>query len=195
MPFGEYIPIVDPGWAKRQIPAMSHNHAGEGPVRFEVQLVRGDTIWAGPVICYEDIFDDFSRSVANQPGGIHLFVNLTIDTWFGDTAEPWEHLALAQFRSVEHRIPMVRSVAAGASSYVDANGRLVDALPVRPADAGLKVPARRLVVDVPVPRTTESHPTIYARGGWLLGWICVLLGVTAPLAVWVRRKYSPRAVS
>lgn len=195
VPFGEYIPVVDPDWATEQIPAMSHNHAGEGPARFPLELTRGETYMAGPLICYEDIFDDFAHTVATQDGGIEVFVNVTIDTWFGDTAEPWEHLALAQFRSVEHRIPMVRSVAAGASSYVDATGRLAASLPVTNPLPRAPVPEARLVVDVPVARNTAQRPTFYARGGWLVGWLCVFAVGVVPLAAWVRKKYSPRQAS
>src|SRR5690606_3688443 len=179
VPFGEYIPIVDPDWARSLIPAMSHNNAGDGPARFvlEPRPRPGEPapapIAAGPLICYEDIFPEFAREVAAQAGGLEVFVNVTIDTWFGDTAEPWEHLALAQFRSVEHRIPMLRSVAAGASSVVDHAGRLQAALPVRAPTLERPVPPERLVVDVKLPRNTEARPTVFARFGWLLRWLCV----------------------
>lgn len=167
VPFGERIPIVDPDWAREQIPAMSHNLAGEGPGRFVVPLASGRSIVVGPLICYEDIFAGFARRVARQEGGVDVFVNLTIDTWFGDTAEPWEHLALAQFRSVEHRIPMVRAVAAGTSSYVDAQGRVRAALPVTDPRPGNVPASDRLLVEVPLARNTATEPTVYARWGWL----------------------------
>jgi apolipoprotein N-acyltransferase len=187
VPFGEYIPVVDPAWAQRYIPAMSHNHAGEDPARFTVELVGGsEPFHAGPLICYEDIFPGFAREVAVQDGGIDVFVNVTIDTWFGDTAEPWEHLALAQFRSVEHRIPMVRSVAAGTSSVVDTAGRVAAALPVRAPTKTESFEAERLVVDVALPRNTAESPTFYARFGWLLRWLCIAVGLVAPVAVRVR---------
>ena len=195
VPFGEYIPIVDPDWARKQIPAMSHNNAGLGPARFEIAPEGGAPFHAGPLICYEDIFDGFARDVARQPGGIELFVNVTIDTWFGDTAEPWEHLALAQFRSVEHRIPMVRSVSAGTSSFVDHTGTVAAALPVRPVSLQYETDPERLLVDVRLPRNTEQQPTIYAMFGWLYGWLCTIgVGITV-LAALYRRKYSPRASS
>lgn len=193
VPFGEYIPVVDPDWARRQIPAMSHNFAGEAPARFKLDLLRGETVVAGPLVCYEDIFPGFAREVAVQDGGIDLFANVTIDTWFGDTAEPREHLALAQFRSVEHRIPLVRSVAAGGSSIVDHNGRVVASLPVHAPTPSEPVPAERLVWDVVLPRNTEDRPTVFAVGGWLLSWLCLGAAVVVPLAGAVRRKYSPRA--
>ena len=35
-------------------------------------------------------------------------VNITNDAWFGATSEPYEHLALAVYRAVEHRVELVR---------------------------------------------------------------------------------------
>ena len=32
-----------------------------------------------------------------------LLVNITNDAWFGDSTEPWIHLALSQFRAIEQR--------------------------------------------------------------------------------------------
>ena len=67
----------------------------------------------GPLICYEDILPGFARRVAKL--GPNAFVNITNDAWFGRTAEPYQHLALAVFRSVEHRLEMVRAVNTGVS--------------------------------------------------------------------------------
>lgn len=177
VPFGERIPIVDPEWAQSWIPAMSHNLEGEGPARFVIPLGSGRHVTLGPLICYEDIFADLAREVARQPGGVEVFVNLTIDTWFGDSAASWEHLALAQFRSVEHRIPMVRAVAAGSSSVVDAQGRVVAALGVTDPRSNAVPPPERLLVDVPIARNTADDPSFYARIGWLWTPLCALLAV------------------
>src|SRR5262249_53212598 len=49
---------------------------------------------------------------------------MTIDTWFGRTIEPWEHLGLAQLRSVEHRRYLVRATNSGVSAIIDAAGRV-----------------------------------------------------------------------
>ncbi len=199
VPFGEYVPLVDPEWAIDHVPSMSHNLAGDGPARFVIEP-RGtaddpspEAVAAGPLVCYEDIFPGFAQQVATQDGGIDLFVNVTIDTWFGDTAEPWEHLALAQFRSVEHRIPMVRSVAAGVSTVVDAGGRIVAHLPVRAPTRDHAVPAEHLVHDVALPRNTAARPTVYARIGWVLPWLCQLCVLIVVLAAVGRTFYSRRA--
>jgi apolipoprotein N-acyltransferase len=194
VPFGEYVPIVDPDWAIEQIPAMSHNIAGTAPARLEVTpMPRPDRpdpapIHFGPLVCYEDIFIEFARQVAAQPGGIEVFVNVTIDTWFGATAEPWEHLALAQFRSVEHRIPMVRSVAAGPSTVVDTAGRIAAALPVRDPITiiGKSIDPELLVADVAIPRNSAMDPTVFVRGGWILRWMAAFAVALALLRALVR---------
>jgi apolipoprotein N-acyltransferase len=198
VPFGEYVPVVDPEWAIDQVPSLAHNIAGEEPARFAIETPPTQAhpdaapFHAGPLVCYEDIFPGFARRTAALSGGIEVFVNVTIDTWFGDTAEPWEHLALAQFRSVEHRIPMVRSVAAGASSVVDAGGRLVASLPVQGFRAAVLPPPERLVVDVALPRNTERDTTVYAAIGWVFPHACQLATLLA-LAGLVRSRYRRRA--
>ncbi len=169
VPLGERIPLVDPEWAKRNVVGMAHNFAGAAPTRFVVDPL----VTLGPLICYEDVFDGLARAVAAQDGGVEAFVNLTNDTWFGATAEPARHLALAQFRSVEHRIPTLRSVNSGPSSLVDRAGRVVATTELRPASPDTA--PEFLVVDVPLGRSTASAPTLFARGGWLLVHACQLV--------------------
>jgi len=193
VPLGEYIPLIDPDVIHRWIPEISHLLAGAGPARFvlerdsgrreaggrtegEAGTVPDDAIGIAPLICYEDILPDFVRASATQAGGVELFANLTIDAWYGDSAEPWEHLALAAFRSVEHRVPMVRSVSTGVSAVIDHNGRTVGRIPLRPVAVRTldEYPPELLVEDVVLPRNTAEAPTPYARGGWLFGPACVL---------------------
>lgn len=190
VPLGERIPLVDPEWAKRHVVGMAHNFAGESPTRFVVDLygppgLIDPLVTLGPLICYEDVFAGLARAVAAQPGGVEAFVNLTNDTWFGATAEPARHLALAQFRSVEHRVPTVRSVNSGPSSLVDRAGRVVATTELRPASPD--TPPEFLLVDVPLGRSTASAPTLFARGGWLLVHACQLVAA-ALLALSLRRR-------
>jgi len=194
VPIGEKIPIIDPDVVTDWIPQIAHHHAGEAAERFAIETLAsgsaaGRSVYVGPLICYEDIIPGFVREVAALPGGVELFVNVTIDAWYGDSAEPWEHLALAQLRSVEHRIPMVRSVSTGVSAVIDAAGRLVAHIPLRPVaeDTLADFPPELLVEDVALPRNTAEAPTPYARGGWLLGPFCVV-GVAATTACHLRRS-------
>lgn len=194
VPLGERIPVVDPEWVTGLVPGLAHNFAGAGPERFVVTPgPPGSTaapLTLGPLICYEDVFADFAAGVAAQPGGIEAFVNLTNDTWFGPTSEPWGHLALAQFRSVEHRIPMLRAVNSGPSSLVDRAGRVVASTTVRAVSVDALPPPEHLVVDLELGRDTATSPTIFARGGWLFVHVCQVIAVLLAAAA-LRRRQRP----
>ena len=192
VPIGESIPLVDPEWATSRGAGLSHNFAGAGPARFIVEPgppgASEPPLSLGPLICYEDVVTGFARAVAGQAGGIEVFVNLTNDSWFGPGSQPWEHLALAQFRSVEHRIPMVRSVNSGPSSAIDRSGRIVASTGLRPADVTALVAPEQLIVDVEVGRDTETSPTLFARGGWLVVHLCQVLTAVVALARLRKRR-------
>jgi apolipoprotein N-acyltransferase len=55
----------------------------------------------------------------------HLFVSLANDGWFGDSAEPWIHLAVARMRALEHKRYFVHATNTGVSAVVDPLGRIV----------------------------------------------------------------------
>jgi len=50
---------------------------------------------------------------------------MTNDAWFGDTLEPWQHLALAKFRAIEQRRYLIRSTNSGISAFVDPTGKVL----------------------------------------------------------------------
>ncbi|HEY2900834.1 MAG TPA: apolipoprotein N-acyltransferase [Polyangia bacterium] len=123
MLFGEYIPFYDQiPWFTKIFPEASNFNRGTEPASLPFS-VAGRSYRLGPLICYEDIIPGFTRRVANLDP--NLFVNITNDAWFGRTAEPHQHLALAVFRSVEHRLEMLRAVNTGVSAHIDAVGRVV----------------------------------------------------------------------
>jgi apolipoprotein N-acyltransferase len=122
--FGEYLPFGD------TFPALyeASPHSGRFSAGTELTALTidlGGTKHAiAMLICYEDILPSFTNRVvaATKP---ELLVNMTNDAWFGDTSEPWEHLALAQLRAVEHRRYLVRSTNSGVSAVVDPVGRVI----------------------------------------------------------------------
>ena len=125
MMFGEYVPFYDQiPWFTEIFPEASNFSRGSEPASFPLHTDAGD-FKLGPLICYEDILPSFARRVAKL--GPNAFVNITNDAWFGRTAEPYQHLALAVFRSVEHRLEMVRAVNTGVSAHIDAAGRVLQA--------------------------------------------------------------------
>ncbi len=117
--FGEYIPFGDMFPVLYEwLPQASHFSAGKTITTIPY---RGHRL--GILICYEDILPRFTRRVVGK--GAEVLINVTNDAWFGQTAEPWLHLALAVFRTVENRRFLVRSTNTGVSAFVDANGRIL----------------------------------------------------------------------
>jgi apolipoprotein N-acyltransferase len=122
--FGEYLPFGD------DFPILYQwsPHSGrfsKGTSLEPVELViKGKKRAISVLICYEDILPSFTnRMVAHADP--ELLVNITNDAWFGDTTEPWEHLALAKFRAIEHRRFLVRATNSGVSAIVDPMGGVV----------------------------------------------------------------------
>jgi apolipoprotein N-acyltransferase len=167
--FGEYIPGIEYfPWLKRFIPAGAGGFtAGAGPVVMPLHGPAQQTWAIGPLICYEDILPDFIRQV----GKLHpnLLVNLTSDSWFGADTEPWEHLALAVFASIELRVGMVRAVNSGISALIDPNGRL---LQKTYADDPYRRPHAADGVIVNVPRMAVE-PTVYVKYGNWFPYLCM----------------------
>ncbi|MCC6525592.1 MAG: apolipoprotein N-acyltransferase [Polyangiaceae bacterium] len=117
--FGEYLPL---GETFPFLYDISPNSGRFSPGTSLAPLPLGAHRLSA-MICYEDILPSFVNELV-RVGDPDLFVNLTNDTWFGDTAEPWVHLALAKFRSVEHRRYLVRAANSGVSAIVEPTGRL-----------------------------------------------------------------------
>lgn len=118
--FGEYLPFGD------VFPVLYELSPHSG------KFTPGTTLKPLPLgeheiatfICYEDILPSFVNSIVRS-GNPDLLVNITNDAWFGDSTEPWIHLALAKFRAIEQRRFLVRSTNSGVSAFVDPAGRVV----------------------------------------------------------------------
>jgi apolipoprotein N-acyltransferase len=179
VPFGEYIPFGDtfPALYSLAPPSTSRFLPGESrePLRFGKYLLSVN-------ICYEDIFPGQIRSLmrGGQDRRIpDVLINLTNDSWYGKTTEPIEHLALASFRSIEHRRALVRSTNTGISAFVDPIGRIVTRSGIWTRET--------LVGRVAM----MQGRTVYALLGDWIGWICALLalaGIGRALLVSSRRE-------
>jgi apolipoprotein N-acyltransferase len=117
--FGEYLPFGD---TFPQLYEMSPNSSRFSPGKSIEPLVWGEHKISA-LICYEDILPGFVNGMIRHADP-DLLVNLTNDAWFGDSTEPWIHLALAKMRAIEHRRYLVRSTNSGVSALVDPVGRV-----------------------------------------------------------------------
>lgn len=114
LPFGESFPILY-SWSPNS------GHFSQG-TSLEPLKVAGH--WVSTNICYEDLIPGFVNKMLRHHDA-ELIVNMTNDAWFGDTLEPWQHLALAQFRAVEQRRYLIRSTNSGISAFVDPTGKVL----------------------------------------------------------------------
>jgi apolipoprotein N-acyltransferase len=75
------------------------------------------------VICYEVLFTRFVADMLNnQSTEPRFLINLTNDSWYGETAEPHQHLFLTKWRSLEFNIPIVRSTNTGITTILYPDG-------------------------------------------------------------------------
>ncbi|HEY3355111.1 MAG TPA: apolipoprotein N-acyltransferase [Polyangia bacterium] len=173
--FGEYLPF------ERLVPGLRRlfPHAGAlTPGRTSQTLVSGRAR-IGVLICYEDVLPAFARAVAAQAPAPNLLVNVTNDSWFGRSTEPYEHAYLASFRAIELRRSLVRATNTGLSCLIDPRGRMI-------ARGGL-FQAETLIAAVPL----LEGQTVYARlGDWpALAGIAAGLGLAA--LAFARRRRAP----
>lgn len=118
VPFGEYIPLrkylpFDPvaAGAADFVP-------GKGPLNLHIQKTPSFS----PLICYEVIFPG---AVAPRDERPEWLLNITNDAWYGHTAGPHQHFAIARIRSIEEGAPLVRAANTGISAVFDSWGRVV----------------------------------------------------------------------
>ncbi|MCB0422717.1 MAG: apolipoprotein N-acyltransferase [Bdellovibrionales bacterium] len=158
--FGEYIPLESYYPKIRDwLPPTGHFSPGPGP---NVLLKQGE-LKLGPQICYESLFANFSRKLAQQ--GAQVIVNVTNDSWYGTWQEPYQHMYMTLARAVEFRRPVLRVTNTGFSTVALADGTILERSPLRQEWFGL--------YDVPY---LENPPeTFYQKWFWLVPSVLIFL--------------------
>ncbi len=119
VPFGEYVPF------KRFLSFINRlvSAAGDFAEGDEIVTINHNNLSLGVLICFEAIFPEIARVHTN--GGANILVNITNDAWFGRTSAPHQHLAMAVFRAVENRRPLIRSANTGFSAFIGPQGKIM----------------------------------------------------------------------
>jgi apolipoprotein N-acyltransferase len=139
--FGEYVPLWDVLPPLRRFFPRRGLTPGAAPHVLDAEVAR-----VGVLNCYEDVLSEYVRRVVSASPTPDFLVNLTNDAWFGDTAEPALHNAVARFRAIETRRDLVRAVNTGVSSHITATGELrVSTRTFVPAEFVAEVAALRVV--------------------------------------------------
>ena len=162
VPFGEYIPFEKQ--IRRFFPEIKI--LGElgsfSPGAFPQPLLEMGDFFLGTTICYEAIFPQLWLKQTRQ--GAQLFVNLTNDAWFFNTAAPHQHLAANVLRAVETGRPILRAANTGISAVIDAYGRIEQ-------KTELFTPA---MLQAQVAFPAEGYITPYTQRGNLFVWVCAV---------------------
>jgi apolipoprotein N-acyltransferase len=166
VPFGEYMPKWIPVKITPDVLGTGFT-PGTGPATLHIPGLPP----VGPLICYEAIF---SGEVVDERDRPAWLVNITDDSWFGDSAGPKQAFADARLRAVEEGLPLARAANSGISAMIDPFGRVSALLPL---DA-------RGVLVAALPGALA--PTIYSRLGLALPLSLSLGGIILGLLLSVQ---------
>ena len=164
VPFGEYVPWRDLLPIDKITPGTVDYTPGPGPRTVSLPGLPPFS----PLICYEAIFP----GAVTTDGGPspRWLLNVTNDAWYGITAGPHQHFAIARTRGVEEGLPLVRVATTGISGVVDAYGRVTARLEL----------GERGAVDAELPQAPDLR-TAYARWGdgpfWGLAVALLVVGL------------------
>ncbi len=164
VPFGEYVPLKRVLWF---VNVLAGGAIGEFAPGTTPGVLPTSTGPLGVLICYEAIFPSLARDLVRT--GADMLVNITNDAWFGRSAAPVQHLAMATFRAIETQRYLIRAANTGISAIVAPDGEIVEA-------SGLFVPA---VLVGRVSRIVTLTP--YARYGDVFAWGSVVVSAAAVL--------------
>ena len=122
VPFGEYLPLA----VRWLLPHALVREVGSFTAgRHELPL-PSPAGPAGVAVCYEVAYPTLYAAEVQR--GATVLANITNDGWYGDSAAPRQHLALAILRAVESRRYLVRAANTGISAVIDPTGRVIDRL-------------------------------------------------------------------
>ena len=119
VPFGEYMPlrpIIDLFAGMIDIPMSDLTPGSVDQPLPEVQGVK-----VGASICYEA---DFARDIRHSLPQAGFLVNVSNDSWFGNSLAPHQNLQMAQVRSLEFGRPMIRATNTGISAFINVQGQV-----------------------------------------------------------------------
>ncbi|PHS73735.1 MAG: apolipoprotein N-acyltransferase [Cycloclasticus sp.] len=125
VPLGEYMPlkplstfILD----FLKIPLSDFSAGGDNQ-----PLLKGAGYPFASSICYEDVFQQ--SSIDGLPEAAYL-INVSNDTWFGDTIAPYQHLQMARMRALESGRYLLRATNTGLTAIVDSLGQIIKQAPM-----------------------------------------------------------------
>jgi len=121
--FGEFIPFSNVLGKVLDIFDLPHSNI----VHYDKDLYfKQSDLTIVPMICYEALFPSY---IARYAKDASLYINMSNDSWFGDSNGPKLHLETTRFRAIENGKPILRSTTTGLTAIIDHNGRVIEQVP------------------------------------------------------------------
>jgi apolipoprotein N-acyltransferase len=163
VPFGEYLPFPSlfsfAGGLTKEVGTFT-------PGESRTPLKAGQKK-LGIFICYESIFPDEVRRLANS--GAQVLVNISNDGWYGDSGAYAQHLKQARMRAIENDRWLLRATNTGVTAAIDPFGRVAQQAPRK---VGTALVASYSLID---------STTFYTRHGDWLAYGCAIISAGAIL--------------
>ena len=163
VPFGEYIPFIE---GLRGIinffdlPMSNVSHGSQ--LQENIRIL--DNIPISSPICFDIAFPNTVRKMNKSS---LLMINVSNDTWFGNSIGPYHHLSIARVRSIENNRYTIRATNDGISAIISNKGTIVTLL--NKGESGILEGNVKLI----------KNSTFYSRNGHLffiiLSFIIVLI--------------------
>ncbi len=124
VPFGEYIPFIE---GLRGIinffdlPMSNVSHGSQ--LQENIRIL--DNIPISSPICFDIAFPNTVRKMNKSS---LLMINVSNDTWFGNSIGPYHHLSIARVRSIENNRYTIRATNDGISAIISNKGTIVSLL-------------------------------------------------------------------
>lgn len=175
VPFGEYIPLRSVlFFLEKLVVGIGDFAPGTGPMTlFLPGMGDRSGIRFGVAICYEVIFPDLVRRMANE--GANLLLTITNDAWFGKSVAPYQHFGMVALRAVENRLAFARAANTGISGFIAPSGQILATTPI----------FTEQVIRGQLPLRTSA--TFYSQYGDVFSWSCVIIAALSLGVAW-RRK-------
>ena len=170
--FGEYLPGSKffPS-LKKYFPEVSDFSKGGVP-----RVSKLKDVMLGFQICYEGLYPELSAKLSDLEA--QVIINVTNDSWFGHTFEPYQHLYMTFARAIEVRIPILRSTNTGISSAILADGTILKKSPQK----------QEWVYDFEISYNKERTSTIFSKTYQYTPFVPVTILMCLLLFIYTREK-------
>ena len=126
LPFGEYLPWQPVSGYLLDLMNVRLGRFSAGDINQPLLKAAGHYFVTS--ICYEDAFGAQSIRHVEQA---EFLVNVTNDSWFDGSIEPYQHLQIARMRALESGRYLLRVTNTGVSAIVSAKGKIVNQAPIK----------------------------------------------------------------